>query len=122
MGDFLCFLLQQPQQSQLCCLDTPAPAAAVNWPIQQEDSDSKEKRNLGVGREDHLIADSLSGAGAFALKKKNFLFAQLDGVSQENCWYVQNWVTCVRITLRREVSCSLRCLTPSGRMVLIAIV
>lgn len=75
-----------------------------------------------MGREDPLLAGSWSGAVAFALKKKNFLFAQLYGVSQENCWYVQNWVTCVRITLRREVPCSLRCLTPSGRMVLIAIV
>lgn len=71
-----------------------------------------------MGRENHFLAGSLSGAVSFALKKNNFLFAQLYGVNQENCWYVQNWVTCMRITFRIEVSCSLRCLTPSGRMVL----
>lgn len=53
-----------------------------------------------MGRGNHLLASSLSGAVNFAVEKKKFLFAQLYRVNQENCRYVQNLVTYIEITFR----------------------
>lgn len=69
-----------------------------------------------------MLASTLSSAVNFAVEKNRFLFAQLYRVNQENCWCVQNLVTYMRGAFRMEIYCSLRCLSPSGRMALTSIV